>query len=100
VEFGLQQDIAETGDKGQRRYEDKRPARRRTIDGLNHAMNTVMEAKKTKLNVPFMKHLTIANLANGKEFLDEVSQTYSCCQALNWIILCLNLSFSTLITDW
>jgi hypothetical protein len=36
-------------------------------------MNTAMEAKKTKLNAPFMKHLTIANPTNGKDFLDEVS---------------------------
>jgi hypothetical protein len=74
VEFGLQQDIAEASDEGQRRYEDETPARRGTVDRLNHAMNSVMEAKKTKLNAPFMKHLTIANPANGKDFLDEVPQ--------------------------
>jgi hypothetical protein len=31
-----------------------------------------MENKRFKLNAPFNKYLTIANPANGKDFLDEV----------------------------
>jgi hypothetical protein len=68
----IQQDIAEAADEGQRRYEDETAPGKRTVDGLQTAMNSAMETRRLKLTAPFNKYLTIANPVNGKDFLDEV----------------------------
>jgi hypothetical protein len=68
-----QQELAEAGDDGQRRYEDETPPGARTSEGLNHAINSAVESRKQKLSAPFNKCLTIANPVNSEDFLDEVS---------------------------
>jgi hypothetical protein len=67
-----QQELAEAGDEGQRRYEDETPPEARTSESLNHAINSAVELKKQKLSAPFKKCLSIVNPANGVDFLDEV----------------------------
>jgi hypothetical protein len=67
-----QQDIAKAANEGQRRYEDETTPGKRTVDGLQNAMNSAMETRRLKLTAPFNKYLTIANPVNGKDFLDEV----------------------------
>jgi hypothetical protein len=65
-----QQEIAEAGDEGQRKYEDDTDVAMRTEAGLNNAINSTMDLKRSKLNAG--KYLAIANPRNGDGFLAEV----------------------------
>jgi hypothetical protein len=67
-----QQEIAEAGDEGQRKYEDDTDVAMRTEAGLTNAINIAMDLKRSKLNAPFTKYLAIANPGNGDGFLAEV----------------------------
>jgi hypothetical protein len=68
----MQQEIAEAGDKGQRRYDEETPPQLRMDNGLSTAINSTIEAKKAKLTTPFTKYLAISNLTFGLDFLHEV----------------------------
>jgi hypothetical protein len=57
-----QQEIAEAGDEGQRKYEDD--------TDVANAINSTMDLKRSKLNAG--KYLAIANPRNGDGFLAEV----------------------------
>jgi hypothetical protein len=57
--FHIQQEIAEVGDEGHRRYDEETPPQLRTGNGLSAAINNAIEAKKTKLTAPFTKYLAI-----------------------------------------
>jgi hypothetical protein len=70
--FHCQHEIQEAGDEGQRQYEDETLLQHRTHKGLTDAINNAIDLKKHKLNAPFNKYLSIANPANGEEFLSEV----------------------------
>ena len=68
----LQQDIAEAGDKAQRKFEDEHDKSSRSAVGLRGAIVATMEAKQKQLNTPFTKFLSIANPHNRANFLIEV----------------------------
>ena len=68
----MQQELAEAGDETQRKYEEERDEDSRTATDLIIAITADVEAKQQKLTTAFTKYLSIANLANGAQFLSEV----------------------------
>ena len=69
----MQQDIAETCDEAQRKYEEETKGGSRSESSLRVAITVAMDAKRHKLNAPFMKHLAIVNPYNRILFLMEVN---------------------------
>ena len=72
----FQQDIAEAGDEGQRKFEDEHDKSSRSAAGLRVAIIAAMEAKRKQLNTPFTKFLSIANPHNGANFLIRVQMIH------------------------
>ena len=68
----MQQELAEVGDEAQRKYEEEKDEDSRTAIGLTSAITAGIEAKRRKLTTAFTKYLSIANPANGAQFLSEV----------------------------
>ena len=62
----------EVGDEAQRKYEKEIDEDSRTATGLTSTIIAGIEAKRQKLTTAFTKYLSIANLANGAQFLSEV----------------------------
>ena len=54
------------------RYEDETNADSRTAFGITNAITASTDAKRKSLTMAFTKFLSIANSANGKEFLSEI----------------------------
>ena len=67
-----QKEIAEVGNEDQRKYKDDTNVTMCTKAGLNNAINSTMDLKRSKLNAPFTKYLAIVNPGNGDGFLAEV----------------------------
>ena len=68
----MQQELAEAGNEGQRNYKEETDEDSRTATGLTTAITAGIEAKQQKLTTTFTKYLSIANPANGTQFLSEV----------------------------
>ena len=68
----MQQDIVETSEEAQQKYEEENKDGNRSKSSLRATIIAAMDAKRQKLNAPFTKHLTIANPANGSTCLIEV----------------------------
>ena len=68
----MQQELAEVGDEAQRKYEEETDEDSCTVTGLTIAITAGIEAKRQKLTTAFTKYLSIANPANGIQFLSEV----------------------------
>ena len=68
----MQQELAEVGNDAQRKYEEETDEDSRTATGLTSTITAGNEAKRKKLTTAFTKYLSIANPANGTQFLFEV----------------------------